>query len=113
VETPRTILDCIGSTRLLPRRHVTAPNGARILLKLESENPTGGSTGVSLSLVCAAKRYKLHILNSDAFSQEKLDHMLILGATPHIIPSNSGRMTEKVTRDMVEATRVPSCAIAA
>jgi cysteine synthase len=137
METPHTILDCIGNTRLLPLRHITPPKGARILLKLESENPTGsmkdrmalamieaaeadgrlhpggtvveytgGSTGVSLSLVCAVKRYPLHIVSSDAFSQEKLDHMRILGADLHIVRSDSGRMTEKLTRDMVEAARV-------
>ena len=41
---------------------------------------TGGSTGVSLSLVCAVKKYPLHIVTSDAFSKEKLDHMQVLGA---------------------------------
>ncbi len=41
---------------------------------------TGGSTGTSLALVCAAKGYRLHIVSSDAFSQEKLDHMVALGA---------------------------------
>jgi cysteine synthase len=112
-------------------------NGARILLKLESENPTGsmkdrmalamieaaeadgrlttggsvveytgGSTGVSLSLVCAVKRYPLHIVTSDAFAREKLAHMKTLGARLRIVPSDSGRMTEKLTRDMVEAARV-------
>ena len=34
---------------------------------------TGGSTGASLALVCVAKNYRLHIVTSDAFSQEKLD----------------------------------------
>jgi cysteine synthase A len=67
---------------------------------------TGGSTGVSLSLVCAVKGYPLHIVSSDAFSQEKLDHMKILGAMLRIVPSDSGRMTEKLTRDMIEAARV-------
>lgn len=28
---------------------------------------TGGSTGVSLSMVCAVKKYALHIVSSDAF----------------------------------------------
>src|SRR5437764_12373241 len=42
---------------------------------------TGGSTGVSLALVCAVKRHPLHIVTSDAFSREKLDHMQLLGAT--------------------------------
>src|SRR3989304_8271907 len=36
---------------------------------------TGGSTGASLALVCAAKGYRLHIVSSDAFSPEKLDQM--------------------------------------
>jgi cysteine synthase len=67
---------------------------------------TGGSTGVSLALVCAVKGYPLHIVTSDAFSREKLDHMQILGATLQIIRSESGGMTEKLTRDMVEAARI-------
>ena len=32
---------------------------------------TGGSTGASLALVCGAKGYKIHIVSSDAFAQEK------------------------------------------
>src|SRR5215217_7012402 len=67
---------------------------------------TGGSTGVSLALICAVKGYPLHIVTSDAFSREKLDHMQILGATLQIVPSESGRMTEKLTRDMIDAARV-------
>ncbi len=66
---------------------------------------TGGSTGVSLSLVCTVKGHPLHIVTSDAFSREKLDHMKLLGAQLHIVPSESGQMTEKLTRDMVEAAR--------
>ena len=67
---------------------------------------TGGSTGVSLSLVCAVKRYPLHTVTSDAFAREKLDHMKILGARLEIVQSESGRMTEKLTRDMIEAARI-------
>lgn len=67
---------------------------------------TGGSTGVSLSLVCAVKKYPLHIVTSDAFSKEKLDHMAVLGAEMQILPSEGGGMTEKLTRDMIEAARV-------
>src|SRR5438552_3040390 len=67
---------------------------------------TGGSTGVSLSLVCAVKGYPLHIVTSDAFAREKLEHMKILGARLQIVPSESGRMTEKLTRDMIEAARI-------
>jgi cysteine synthase A len=67
---------------------------------------TGGSTGVSLALVCAVKGYPLHIVSSDAFAREKLDHMRILGARLKIVPSEGGGMTGKLTRDMVEAARV-------
>lgn len=69
---------------------------------------TGGSTGVSLALVCAVKRHPLHIVTSNAFAREKLDHMRLLGATLQIVPSESGRMTAKLTRDMIEAARVVS-----
>src|SRR5208337_4134638 len=122
-ELPRNILDCIGSTALLALRHIVPANGSRILLKLESENPTGsmkdrmalamieaaetdgrlaangavveytgGSTGVSLAFICAVKGYPLHIVTSDAFAREKLDHMRILGAELQVLPSDGGRM---------------------
>ena len=67
---------------------------------------TGGSTGVSLSLICTVKGYPLHIVTSDAFAREKLDHMKILGARLQIVRSQSGGMTEKLTRDMIEAARL-------
>ena len=136
-EVRRNILHCIGNTSLLALRKIVPENGARILLKLENENPTGsmkdrmalamieaaeadgrlaadgsvveytgGSTGVSLSLVCAVKGYPLHIVTSDAFAREKRDHMKFLGARLHIVRSESGRMTEKLTREMIEAARV-------
>jgi cysteine synthase A len=132
-----SILECIGNTSLVPLRRIGAEQGARILLKVESENPTGsmkdrmalamieaaeadgrlpaggpvveytgGSTGVSLSLICAVKGHPLRIVSSDAFAREKLDHMQILGARLQIVPSDGGRMTEKLTRDMIEAARV-------
>ncbi len=128
------ILDRIGNTSLLALRRIVPGNGARLLLKLESENPTGsmkdrmalamiaaaerdgrlpsggavveytgGSTGVSLALVCAVKGHPLHIVTSDAFAREKLDHMRILGARLQIVPSDNGRMTEKLTRAMIAA----------
>jgi len=67
---------------------------------------TGGSTGVSLALVCAVKRLPLDIVSSDAFAREKLDHMKILGATLHVVRSESGRMTAELTRAMIERARV-------
>ena len=133
----RDILHCIGNTNLLALRNVVPENGARILLKLENENPTGsmkdrmalamidaaeadgrltsdgsaveytgGSTGVSLSLICTVKGYPLYIVTADAFAREKLDHMRILGATLQVLRSESGHMTEQLNRDMIEAARV-------
>ena len=66
---------------------------------------TGGSTGVSLALVCAVKRIPLHIVTSDAFSKEKRQHMKALGAQVTLIASEDGGMTEELTRQMVEAAR--------
>jgi cysteine synthase len=66
---------------------------------------TGGSTGASLALVCAAKGYRLQIVSSDAFSQEKLDHMAALGAELTLVPSEGGRTTKKLILDMIEVAR--------
>jgi cysteine synthase A len=133
----RDILACIGNTSLVALRRISPKTGARILLKIESENPTGsmkdrmalamisaaeadgrlkpggavveytgGSTGTSLALICAVKGYPLHIVSSDAFTQEKLDHMRLLGAKLKIIPSDGGRMTQELFRAMIEAARI-------
>jgi cysteine synthase A len=66
---------------------------------------TGGSTGASLALVCAAKGYRLRIVTSDAFSQEKRDHMAALGAELTIVPSEGGLTTRKLILDMIETAR--------
>jgi len=127
-----TILDRIGKTSVLPLRWLVPSSGARILLKLESENPTGsmkdrmgramieaaeadgrlkpggavveytgGSTGVSLALVCAVRKHPLHIVTSDAFAPEKLAHMRALGADLTLVPSAGGRMTRALTEAMI------------
>jgi cysteine synthase A len=54
---------------------------------------TGGSTGSSLAFVCALKGYPLHLLSSDAFSEEKIRTMRAFGATVEMIPSEGGRVT--------------------
>jgi cysteine synthase len=66
---------------------------------------TGGSTGTSLALVCAAKGYRIQIVSSDAFSKEKLDHMAGLGAEITLVPSEGGRTTKKLILDMIETAR--------
>jgi len=132
--TASSILGRIGKTALVELQHIRPASGARILVKLESENATGsmkdrmalaiinaaeadgrlmpggsvveytgGSTGVSLALVCAVKGFPLDIVTSDAFAREKLLHMEALGARLHIIKSETGRMTDKLTRDMIAA----------
>jgi cysteine synthase A len=69
---------------------------------------TGGSTGASLALVCAAKGYRLKIVTSDAFSREKRDHMAALGAELTLVPSEGGQTTRKLILDMIEAARALS-----
>jgi len=66
---------------------------------------TGGSTGASLALVCAAKGYRLRIVTSDAFSQEKRDHMAALGAELTLVPNEGGLTTRKLILDMIEVAR--------
>ena len=66
---------------------------------------TGGSTGTSLALICVAKGYRLHIVTSNAFSQEKLDHMSALGADLTLVPSDGGLTTKRLILDMIEAAK--------
>jgi cysteine synthase len=66
---------------------------------------TGGSTGASLALVCAAKGYRIRIVTSDAFSREKRDQMQAYGAELMLVPSEGGRTTRKLILDMIEAAR--------
>src|SRR5438552_3981717 len=54
---------------------------------------TGGSTGSSLAMVCAAKRYRFVVLSSDAFSREKLLTMEAFGAELRMVPSEGGKVT--------------------
>lgn len=66
---------------------------------------TGGSTGSSLALVCAAKDYRLKIVTSDAFSEEKTRTTAALGAEIILIPSESRRITENLIRSMIDSAR--------
>lgn len=131
-----TVLDAIGRTRLIPLQHIVPAESARILVKLEYENPTGsmkdrmalamveaaeadgrlqpggsvveytgGSTGVSLAFVCAAKGIPLQIVTSDAFSKEKRDHMTAMGARLTLVASPDGGMTKALTLEMIETAR--------
>ena len=138
------ILDAIGNTPLVRLRRVVPPGCARILVKLEGQNPTGsmkdrmaaamigraeadgrlrhgdaiveytgGSTGASLALVAAAKGYRLKIVSSRAFSEEKLTQMAALGAELTLVESEGGRITRRLIGDMIAAAKAisaePSC----
>lgn len=132
----RSVIERIGNTSMIELRRIVPKGRARILLKIEAENPTGsmkdrmalamiesaekdgrlragghvveytgGSTGVSLALVCGVKGYGLSIVTSDAFSIEKRRHMAALDAQLTIVPSEAGGMNEALTREMIEKAR--------
>ncbi|MDH3216849.1 MAG: cysteine synthase family protein [Candidatus Krumholzibacteria bacterium] len=135
----RNILQAIGNTSLVQLHNVVPHGCAKILVKLEWENPTGsmkdraaqamistaeedgrlrpgdtiveytgGSTGTSLALVCAAKGYRLHIITSDAFSQDKLDQMSAFGADLTLVPNEGGLTTKRLILDMIAAAKEAS-----
>lgn len=134
------VLDSIGSTPIVELKRVVPDGHARILVKVEGQNPTGsmkdrmalsvadraaesgrlspsgtvveysgGSTGTSLAFVCAARGNPITVVTSDAFSQEKRDHMRALGANVIEIESEGGRTTKKLIQSMIaKATELSS-----
>jgi cysteine synthase A len=66
---------------------------------------TGGSTGASLALVCAAKGYRLKIITSDAFSEEKTRTTRALGAEIILVPSDGKTISEGLIRRMIDTAR--------
>jgi cysteine synthase len=66
---------------------------------------TGGSTGASLALVCAAKGYRLKVVTSDAFSEEKTRTTQALGAEIILIPSDNRRITEELIKQMIATAK--------
>ncbi len=129
-------LEAIGNTSIVQLNKVVPPDHARVLVKLEWENPTGsmkdrmaqamiaeaekdgrlkkggtvveytgGSTGTSLALICTVKGYRLRIVSSDAFSEDKLNHMKAFGAELTIIPSRGKGITKELIDTMIEAAR--------
>lgn len=130
------VLSAIGGTSLVQLHKVVPPDCARILVKLEWENPTGsmkdraaqamiakaeedgrlkpgytvveytgGSTGISLALVCIAKGYRLKIVTSDAFSPDKLNQMRSFGAELTIVPSEGGKTTRGLILKMIDTAK--------
>jgi cysteine synthase A len=129
------VLDAIGNTSMVELRKVVPSNGKifaklewenptgsfkdrmahAVISRAEEDGRlkpgdtvieyTGGSTGTSLAFVCAVKGYRIHIVSSDAFSKEKLDHMAALGAELTLLPSEGGLTTKKLILDMIETAR--------
>jgi cysteine synthase A len=66
---------------------------------------TGGSTGASLALVCAAKGYPIKIVTSDAFSEEKTRTTRAFGAEIILIPSDNRKITEDLIKTMIATAK--------
>lgn len=78
------------------------PPGGRVV------DYTGGSTGSSLAMVCAARGYQAHFVSSDAFSEEKLQTMRAFGARLEVVPSVNGKVTPELIRTCLDRVRVMS-----
>jgi cysteine synthase A len=63
---------------------------------------TGGSTGSSLAFVCAVKGYRLKVVTSDAFSDEKIKTMRAFGAELTVVPSVGGKTTPEIIPKMMK-----------
>ena len=62
---------------------------------------TAGTTGVSLAMVCAVKGYRLEIVFSDAFSDEKRRMMEGFGAHVTDVLSDGKKITESLIKAMI------------
>ena len=62
---------------------------------------TAGTTGISLALVCAAKGYRLEIVFSDAFSDEKRRTMQAFGANITDVRSDNRKINEALIKEMI------------
>lgn len=73
---------------------------------------TEGSAGSSLALVCAVKGYKVKLVTSDVYSEEKRNTMRALGAELTIVPCDqgkiSGALVKKVMAEAEELSRAPN-----
>lgn len=62
---------------------------------------TAGTTGISLALVCAAKGYKLNVVFSDAFSEEKRRTMEAFGAHITEVKSDNRKINEALIKELI------------
>jgi cysteine synthase len=69
---------------------------------------TGGSTGSSLAMVCAALGYQAHFVSSDAFAAEKLQTMRAFGARLDVVPSEGGKITPALIQAIIAQAKALS-----
>lgn len=122
------IIGAIGGTPLVELKRIVPVGSARVLVKVESQNPTGGmkdrmalsvvdraadsgrllpsgtvveytgdSTGTSLAFVWAARGYAVTLVTSDAFSQEKRDHLV--DEIQQVSTSDAKAMSRRLARE--------------
>jgi len=114
-----------GSARVLAKLEWANPTGSMkdrmakaVIERAESEGRlrpggtvveyTGGTTGISLAFVCAARGYRFHAVFSDAFSNEKRITMQAFGARVTDVRSDNQMITEKLIKEMIETARTLS-----
>ena len=71
---------------------------------------TGGSTGSSLAMVCAAKGYAARLVTSDSFADEKIHTMRAFGATVEVLPGPGGKISAELIQRMIARARELSAA---
>jgi cysteine synthase len=111
-----------GSARILAKLEFTNPTGsmkdrvARAMVEAAEKDGrlppggtvveyTGGTTGISLAFVCAAKGYRFHAVFSDAFAEEKRGMMEAYGASVTEVKSDRKQMNEDLFHRLVETAR--------
>lgn len=57
---------------------------------------TGGSTGSSLAMVCAARGHRAHLVTADCFAAEKIATMRAFGAAVEVLESDGGKVTPEL-----------------
>ena len=107
-----------GSARVVAKLESTNPTGsmkdrmARAMIERAAADGrlapggtvveyTGGTTGISLGLACAAMGYRTHFVFSDAFSDEKRWMMRAYGAQITDVPSDNRKITEQLIKAMI------------
>ena len=107
-----------GSAQVLVKLEFTNPTGsmkdrvAKAMIEAAEKDgrlsPGGtvveysaGTTGISLALICAAKGYRLHVVFSDAFAEEKQRTMQAFGAQVTVVRSDRKQITERLIKQMV------------